>query len=409
MRRMGVAVDRGARTIAVVGASLAGLRAVETLRHEGFDGRLVLVGAEPVLPYDRPPLSKQVLAGEWDVERTVLRPADDYAPLALDLRLGRAATALDLGAREVLLDDGERIAFDGLVISTGSVPRRLPGTPELAGIHVLRTLDDCLAIRAELDARPRVVVVGAGFIGAEVAATCRGRGLQVTLLEALPVPLARALGAEMGSACAQLHHDHGVDLRVGVSVAGFTGTGRVERVVLSDGTGVEADLVVVGVGVAPACGWLAGSGLDLADGVVCDATCSTAVPGVVAAGDVARWHNPLFGVDMRVEHWTNAAEQAAAAAAALLAGGRAEPFAPVPYFWSDQYDVKIQYVGVGGPGDEVRVVHGSVAERRFVALYGRGGRLVGALALGRPRLLMAYRRLIAARASWDEALAFDPG
>jgi NADPH-dependent 2,4-dienoyl-CoA reductase/sulfur reductase-like enzyme len=385
------------------------LRAVETLRLEGYDGRLALVGAEPVLPYDRPPLSKQVLAGEWGTDRTVLRAADDYAPLALDLHLGCRAVGLDLDARVVALDDGQRIDFDGLVIATGCTPRRLPATPELTGIHVLRTLDDCLAIRDTLAAGPRVVVVGAGFIGSEVAATCRRRGLDVTLLEALPVPLAGALGAEMGAACAELHHDHDVDLRTGVAVDGFDGAGRVERVRLSDGSAVDADLVVVGVGVAPETAWLEGSGLRVDNGVVCDAACFASAPGVVAAGDVARWHNPLFGGDMRVEHWTNAAEQGVAAARALLAGAGAEPFGPVPYFWSDQYDAKIQFVGVCRPDDDLRIVHGSVAERRFVALYGRAGRVVGALAIGRPRLLMAYRRLIADRASWEDALAYEPG
>ena len=396
----------------------------------------MLVGAEPSLPYDRPPLSKQVLAGEWGPDEIVLRPADDYSSLALDMRLGRRATALDLDARAVVLDDGERVAFDGLVIATGCRPRLLPGTPDIAGIHVLRTLDDAVATGAsprtlpELDGRPgvhtlrtlddsirlraaleqarHVTVIGAGFIGSEVAATCRMSGLDVTLLEALPVPLARALGDEMGAACAELHRDNGVDLRVGVAPAGFDGDEQVERVRLSDGSAIDADVVVVGVGVAPETAWLEGSGLALGDGVLCDASCFASAPGVVAAGDVARWHNPLFGVDMRVEHWTNAAEQGMAAARALLAGAGAEPFAPVPYFWSDQYDAKIQFVGTCAPDDEVRIVHGSVAERRFVAIYGRAGRLVGALALSRPRLLVAYRRLIAERASWEDALAHEP-
>lgn len=392
----------------MVGASLAGLRAVETLRHHGYDGRLVLVGDEPSVPYDRPPLSKQVLAGEWGPEQIFLRPPDNYGSLALDMRLGRRATALDLDARAVVLDDAERIGFDGLVIATGCRPRPLPDTPDLAGIHMLRTLDDSLAIRDALDTSPRVVVVGAGFIGSEVAATCRMRGLDVTLLEALPVPLAAALGDEVGAACAELHRDNGVDLRVGVAVDGFEGDARVERVRLSDGRTVDADLVVIGVGVAPETAWLESSGLALGNGVVCDSRCFASAPGVAAAGDVARWHNPLFDIDMRVEHWTNAAEQGVAAARALLDGAGAEPFAPVPYFWSDQYDGKIQFVGMCAPDDEVRIVHGSVAERRFVALYGRAGRLVGALALSRPRLLMAYRRLIADRASWEDALATQP-
>lgn len=397
-------------TVAVVGASLAGLRAVEALRAEGHDGRLVLVGAEPHLPYDRPPLSKEVLAGRASPAETALRPTDDYAALDLDLRLGTRASALDLDHRHVVLEGGEPVAFDGLVIATGTSPRRLPGVGTLAGIHVLRTLDDCLAIAGALEAGPRVVVVGAGFIGSEVAATCRGRGLEVTVVEALAVPLARAVGPTMGRVLSQLHLDHGVALRTGVGVARFEGNGRVEQVVLDDGSRLGADLVVVGVGVDPEVGWLEGSGLTLGNGVGCDATC-TAAPGVVAAGDVARWYNPLFGADMRVEHWTNAADQGTAAARSLLAAARGvapEPFAPVPYFWSDQYGFKIQYVGASRPDDEVVVVDGSTDERRFVAIYGRDGRVVAALAIGRPRLLMAYRNLIAQRATWDAALEARP-
>ncbi len=397
-------------TVAVVGASLAGLRAVETLRAEGHDGHLVLVGAEPHLPYDRPPLSKQVLAGSRSPADTTLRPANDYDSLDLDLRLGTRATGLDLDSRHIVLDSGEPIGFDGLVIATGASPRRLPGMAPLAGVHVLRTLDDCLAIVAELDDGPRVVVVGAGFIGSEVAATCRGRGLEVTVVEALDVPLVRAVGPVMGRVLSQVHVDNGVALRTGVGVARFEGNDRVEQVVLDDGSTIDADLVVVGVGVGPEVAWLEGSGLTLANGVGCDANCA-ASPGVVAAGDVARWHNPLFDTDMRVEHWTNAAEQGVAAARTLLAMAKRvepEPFAPVPYFWSDQYGLKIQYVGASRPDDEVVVVDGSTDERRFLAVYGRGGRVVAALAIGRPGLLMTYRSLIAKRASWEEALAPRP-
>lgn len=393
------------RRIVVVGASLAGLSALEVLRQEGYEGELVAVGAETTLPYDRPPLSKQVLQGAWEPEQTALRDAAHYEWLEVDWRLGRRAVALDLAARAVELDGGEPLPFDALVIATGAAPRTLPGTPPLAGVHVLRTLEDCLALRKELEGGPRVCVVGAGFIGAEVAASCRARGLEVTVLEALPAPLSRALGEDMGAACAALHRDHGVDLRCGVGVAGFDGSGRVERVRLADGGAVEAEVVVVGVGVSPETGWLESSGLPLANGVVCDETCATPAPGVVAAGDVARWPNPLFGEEMRVEHWTNAVEQGGAAARRLLAGpGEARPFAPVPYFWSDQYDVKIQLVGHPGP-EELRVVDGSVEEHRFVALYGRGGRLVAALAFNRPRPLMGYRKLIAASVSWEDALA----
>jgi NADPH-dependent 2,4-dienoyl-CoA reductase/sulfur reductase-like enzyme len=392
--------------VVVVGASLAGLSALETLRQEGFEGELVAVGAETELPYDRPPLSKQVLQGHWEPDKTMLRDQGQYDGLGVTWHLGRRATALDPAARTVTLDDGEPLAYDGLVIATGATPRWLPGSEGLAGVHVLRTLAECLALRAELDGASRLCVVGAGFIGAEVAASARVRGVDVTVLEALPAPLARAFPAELGAACAALHLDQGVDLRCGVTVAGFEGDGRVTGVRLGDGEVVEADVVVVGIGVVPETGWLETSGLTLDNGVVCDSTCATSAPGVVAAGDIARWPNNLFGETMRVEHWSNAVEQGAAAAKRLLAGpGEAVEFAPVPYFWSDQYDTKIQFLGRCCPTDEVRIVDGSIEERRFVALFGRDGRLIGALAFNRPRLLMAYRKLLAAKTSFDAAVA----
>ena len=391
--------------IVVVGASLAGLRAVEALRRRGYEGRLVLVGAEPHRPYDRPPLSKDVLRGAREPDRIALVTPEAFDALDLDLRLGTRATALDRSERAVVLDDGERLAFDGLLVATGAAPRNLPGTPALDGIHTLRTLEDCLAIRADLERAPRVAVVGAGFIGAEVAATCRQRGLDVTLIERLPVPMAATLGLEIGAICAATHRDQGVDLRCGVRVDGFEGGERVERVRLSDGSTVAADVVVVGIGVFPETRWLESSGLTLDDGLVCDETLAAA-PGIVAAGDVARWTHPLFGESMRVEHWTNAVEQGEAAAERLLAEpGGAKPFAPVPFVWSDQYDLKIQSAGLMKPDDEVHIAHGSLAERRFVALYGRKGRLVGALAFNRVRFLMDYRRLIREGASWEAARA----
>jgi 3-phenylpropionate/trans-cinnamate dioxygenase ferredoxin reductase subunit len=268
----------------------------------------------------------------------------------------------------------------------------------------LRTLDDALALRELLDARPNVVVIGAGFIGAEVAATCRTRGLDVTLLEMLPQPMVRGLGVEIGAAIAGVHRDHGVDLRTGVQVDGIEadGEGQVAGVRLGDGSLVEADVVVVGVGVVPETGWLEGSGLTLDNGVVCDASCCAA-PGIVAAGDVARWPNLLFdGASMRLEHWTNATEQGVHAARRLL--GDESAFAPVPFVWSDQYDRKIQIVGVVSADAEVHVAHGTLDERQFVALFGKNGRLTGALGFNRPRNVMQYRKLIAERGSWDEAL-----
>jgi len=392
----------------VVGASLAGLRAVETLRTDGFEGAVTLVGAEDRLPYDRPPLSKKVLSGEWEPDRIALRREGELDELEVDVRLGVRAERLDVETRRVFLSDGTALGFDGLVIATGASVRRLQGQPDLAGIFMLRTMDDCLALRAALTVgTPRVAVIGAGFIGAEVAATARGLGCEVTVVEALPVPLARALGPEMGMACAELHRDNAVALRLGVGVEALEGAGRVERVVLADGTVLEADVVVVGVGVEPATGWLQSSGLELRDGVVCDATLAAGPPGIYAAGDVCRWPNPLFDEEMRVEHWTNAAEQGARAARNLMAvaaGGHGAPYAPVPFFWSDQYGARLQFLGRAGPDDEVQVVNGSVEERAFVALYGRHGRLRGVLGLSRPKLVMGFQKLLAARISWDDAL-----
>ena len=391
--------------IVIVGASLAGLRGAEALREQGFDGRLSLVGAEAHMPYDRPPLSKEILRGAWEPEKASLVREDAFDKLQLDLRLGRRAVKLATPERRIELDDGERLPFDGLLIATGATPRNLGAGPAPTGLYTLRTLDDCLAIRADLERSPRVAVVGAGFIGAEVAASCRQRGLEVTLIEALPVPLEPTLGADVGAALAALHRDHGVELQLGVGVEGFDGSERVEAVRLADGRRIAADLVVVGIGVSPETDWLEGSGVALDDGVLCDPTCASSVPGVVAAGDVARWHNPLFDHSMRVEHWTNATEQARAAAARLLVGdGEAAAFESVPFVWSDQYDLKIQSAGLLSGADQAQVVHGSLDERRFVKLYARKGRLVGALAWNEPRRLLGFRRQIRQRVSWEQAL-----
>lgn len=398
--------------IVIVGASLAGFRAAEELRTLGHAGVITVVGDEPHRPYDRPPLSKQVLAGVKPPASTALTAVSgslDDLDLDLDWRLGQTATGLDLGGRTVLLGGGERLPYDGLVIATGAAPKRLPGTDHLAGVHTLRTLDDCEAIRAELEASPRrVAVVGAGFIGAEVAATCRGLGLEVSLIEALPVPLERGLGPVMGAVVADLHRDHGVDVRLGVGVVRIEGGDRVERVRLTDGTVLDVDLVVIGIGVGPNTGWLEGSGLTLDNGVVCDSACRAA-PQVVAAGDVARWPNRRFGEVMRVEHWDNAIAMGTHAAQSLLAGPAAAPFEPVPWFWSDQYDRKIQLAGRGGPDDAVEVVSGSVEERKFVALYGRAGVVVGVLGMSQPARVMKLRALVEEQASWDLALEVARG
>ncbi len=390
--------------IVIVGASLAGLRAAEELRARGHEGVITVVGDEPHRPYDRPPLSKQVLTGAKPPESTTLAvAAGSIDDLGLEWRLGESATGLDLPDRSVLLGGGERLAFDGLVIATGATPRRLPGTDHLEGVHTLRSLDDSIAIRAALAAGPRrVVVVGAGFIGAEVAASTRSLGIEVSLIEALTVPLERSLGPEMGAVVADLHRDHGVDVHLGVGVVLIEGSDRVERIRLSDGSVLEVDLVVVGIGVSPNTEWLEGSGLTLDNGIVCDATC-LAAPGVVAAGDVARWPNERFDEVMRVEHWDNAIEMGEHAARTLL--GDATPYTPVPWFWSDQYDRKIQLAGLASPDDIVEVVSGRLEDRRFVAFYGRAGRIVGVLGMNQPAKVMRWRSLVETGASWSDALA----
>jgi NADPH-dependent 2,4-dienoyl-CoA reductase/sulfur reductase-like enzyme len=392
------------RSVTVVGASLAGMHAAHTLRKEGFEGPIAVVDADPRPPYDRPPLSKQVLAGEWEPERIALPAAQE--DLGIDWHLGRRAVALDVARRAVALEGGDELVADGVVLATGVAARRLPGQPDdLAGLHVLRTLDDCLALRADLDAEPeRVVVVGAGFIGAEVAATCRKRGLEVTLVEAAQVPLERVVGPVVGGVVADLHRDHGVDVRLGVGVSGFVGDGRIERMRLTDGAELAAPVVVVGVGTEVSTGWLVSSGLEVEGGVRCDETL-LAAPGIVAAGDVARWPSRRAGGLVRVEHWENAIQQGEAAARRLLAGdGEAQAFDPVPWFWSDQYDRKLQLAGWSGPGHDLEVVVGSLEERRFAALYGRDGVVTGVLGCNRPRHVVQLRRLVVEAVPWAEAL-----
>jgi NADPH-dependent 2,4-dienoyl-CoA reductase/sulfur reductase-like enzyme len=389
--------------IAIVGASLAGLRAAQEMRRRGFTGNVRLIGAEPELPYDRPPLSKQVLAGEWEPARAMLVDSSALRRDDIEISTDAEVIGLDLTGRRLSTEHDE-IEFDGLVIATGARPRRLP-TATPAGVHELRTLADARGLLADLgDAPKTVVVVGAGFIGAEVAATCRSQGHRVTLVEGAPVPMERAVGVEMGAVIADLHRRHGVDVRLGVAVDRFVGDERVAGVELSDGSTLEADVVVVGIGVVPNTEWLEGSGLVIDNGVVCDATL-LAAPGVVAAGDVARWPNLLFDETMRIEHWDNAGDQGAAAARRLLATrAQAEAFTPVPWFWSDQYDRKVQVAGRTNDADEVVVAHGSVDEGRFVALYRRGERLAGAFGMNRPRHVIQLRALIAERGSFADAL-----
>lgn len=393
------------RRIVVVGASLAGLRAAETLRDRGFDGALTLIGDEPHRPYDRPPLSKQVLQGVWEPEQTFFRRKDGYDALALDMRLGVRAASLDLRARRVTLADGTFADYDRLIIATGARIRTLPAVAPRAGLLALRGLDDAIVLRQTLMDAPRVAIVGAGFIGLEVAASCRARGLHVTVIEALPVPLSPSLGSTLCDMVAAMHRDHGVDLRTGVAVTGVVGESRVAGIKLSDGSQIDADVVVVGIGVIPNTDWLESSGLMLENGVVCNAA-GQAAPEVYAAGDVARVANQWHGEAPRIEHWTNAVEQAVHAAENVLAGPQAgTSFSSVPYFWSDQYDRRIQFIGRARPHDEMVIVDGSLAERRLTALYRHGDRVVGCLAVNQPRALIKYRKLLAAGASWDAVLS----
>ncbi|MEV6567755.1 NAD(P)/FAD-dependent oxidoreductase [Streptomyces kronopolitis] len=379
------------KSVAVIGASLAGLHAARALRAEGFDGRLVIVGDEQHAPYDRPPLSKDLLTGATGPDQLALADAEEIAELDAEWLLGTEATGLDAGGRTVLLAGGRRLTTDGVVLATGAAPLRLPG-PAPAGAHTLRTLDDAQALRAELTRGPvRVVVIGGGFIGAEVASSCAALGHHVTVVEAAPLPLVPQLGDAMATVCAALHADHGVTLRTGTGVARLRSEGadsRVTGVELADGRLLPAEVVVTGIGVRPRTAWLAGSGLPLDDGVRCDAGCVTPLPRVVAVGDVAR----VAGT--RAEHWTSATEQAATAAHNLLARRTVRTHRGVPYFWSDQYGVRIQFAGRRLPGDTPRVLEGSPDDRSFLACYERDGHPTAVLALNRPRPFMRHRRAL---------------
>ncbi|WP_169816228.1 NAD(P)/FAD-dependent oxidoreductase [Nocardia miyunensis] len=394
--------------IAVVGASLAGLTAVQTLVESDAVTHVTVFGSEPHLPYDRPPLSKEVLKGAWPAERCALELVDDDRVI---WRVGTEAAGLDTTDPSVprirLRDGAVHDVPGGVVIATGASPRTLAGA-ELAGVHVLRSLDDAVGLRADLDRRPsHVVIVGGGFIGAEVAAACVQRDLRVTLLEIQDAPFERVLGAEVGEAVIAEHRRRGVDVRTRTAVAALCGTDRVERVELADGTSLPADVVVLGLGVTPNVAWLEDSGITVGDGVECDATL-LAAPRVVAAGDVARWPNPRFGEFRRIEHWDNAIRQGRHAALRLLAEhghGTAEPYATVPWVWSDQYENKLQVVGSTLGFEEAVIAHGSADEQRFVALYRRGRHLVAAAGFNRAKLVTRYRRMLVEPVLWTDALA----
>ena len=393
-------------TFVIVGASLAGAKAAETLRDEGFDGRIVLVGAEAERPYERPPLSKEYLRGEAGREKLwVHDDASFYDEHDIELRLATTVTDLDLGARAVVLGD-ERLAFDGLLLTTGATPRRLdvPGA-DLDGVHYLRSVESSDAIRARLDRGGKVVVVGAGWIGSEAAASARQRGLDVTIVEPAAVPLERVLGPEMGAVYRDAHAEHGVELLLGTGVDAFEGAGAVERVRTSDGRTVDCDFVIVGIGVAPETGLAERAGLTVDNGIVVDGALRTSVPGVFAAGDVARHEHPLYG-PLRVEHWSNALHQGPAAARSML--GSDEPYDRIPYFFSDQYDVGMEYSG-NVIGAARLVVRGDTASREFIAFWLDGERLVAGMNVNVWDVQDRIRELIAAGTPVDDAALADFG
>jgi NADPH-dependent 2,4-dienoyl-CoA reductase/sulfur reductase-like enzyme len=378
------------RSVAVIGASLAGLSAARALRRQGFDGELTIVGAEARRPYDRPPLSKEFLAGDIGEGDLALELDDEN----LDARwlLGVHATGLDAGAGAVALDDGTELRADGVIVATGARARVWPGAQHLAGVHVLRTIDDALALRQDLRPGARLVVIGAGFIGAEVASTAIKLGLDVTVIEVACTPLAGALGEELGAAVARLHAKHGTRLLCGVGVSSLTGADHVTGVELADGRHLAADVVVAGVGAIPNVEWIESSGLALANGVVCDAGGATSIPNVVAVGDCAAWYEPCVGTAHRVEHWTGARERAAVAVSTLLAGRYQGPPVKPPYFWSDQYGCRIQFAGIARPDDEITFETGDLSEDSFLAVYRRDDRPVAVLGVDQPRLFTRLRR-----------------
>jgi NADPH-dependent 2,4-dienoyl-CoA reductase/sulfur reductase-like enzyme len=379
-------------SVLVVGASAAGLSTVESLRRKGYTGKVTVLGAESHLPYDRPPLSKQVLSGAWEPEKARLRPEEALSALDAEFVLADPARGLDPASRTVHTASGRALAADAIVVATGVVPRTLPGQDGLSGIHVLRTLEDSLALREELLASSRLVVVGEGVLGAEIAATARGMGLDVTMAGPQPVPMATQVGPLIGGLLADLHTERGVELRLGAGVGGFTSEGgRVTGLRLGADEVLPADVVVVAIGAIPVTDWLAESGLRLENGLVCDSRCRAA-EGIYAVGDVARWHHETLDTLLRLENRTNATEQAGVVAANIL--GEDRPYVPVPYFWSDQYDVKMQVHGVLPADAEVSIVEGDVAGGRFVAQYELDGRVTGVLGWNMPKQTRLRRQAV---------------
>lgn len=385
--------------IAVVGASLAAVHAIEGLREHGFEGSITLVGAEPHLPYDRPPLSKEGLRHGPHVEALLLREPVWFERVGVEIRLGSPAGGLDVANQVVTLENGDEVSYDGLVVATGSVAKSLPS--DGGRVHTLRTVEDCARLHEDLADARHVAVVGGGFIGLEVAATVRGMGLDVSVVEVAPVPLTRVLGDEVGEWFRTYHARHGVVMYTSSAPWSVEFGPHGAALDLGGGRTVRADVVLAGVGVEPATGWLRGSGLALSDGVLCDRTLRTSAHNIVAAGDVARWHNPLFDENMRLQQWTNAVEQGRHAAMTLLGGG--DSYAAVPYLWTDQFEARMRFVGRTNAADQVRVEHRG--DDALVATFGRQGVQVGALCINATRDLPAHRQAILERAPMGDRAA----
>ncbi len=394
-------------TFVIAGAGMAAGKAVETLREEGFDGRIVLVGAEPERPYERPPLCKDLLRGETERSSVFLQDAEGwYAEHDVDLRTGTVIERLDPGERSVVLAGGERLAYDRLLLATGATPRRLPVPGgDLEGVHVLRTLADCDALRGVIEAGGRLVVVGGGWIGCEVAASARQKGMDVTLVETQSVVLESVLGPELGAFYREVHAEHGIDLRLGSGVEAIEGDGRAERVRLSGGDVVECAAALVGIGVAPVTE-LAEGVLDVDNGILVDERLATSADGIYAAGDVANTFNALLGERVRVEHWANALEQGPAAARSML--GQDVSYDRVPYFFSDQYDVGMEYAGLHRPGEAELVVRGDMSSREFIAFWLRGDKLVAGMNVNIWDVSDTVQELIRAGRRVDRGRLADP-
>ena len=379
-------------TVTIVGASLAGIRVAQALRRLGYAETITMLGEEPYPPYDRPPLSKELLGKDGPATPPLLAPGAMLAELSLDLRLSTRVTGLDPAGHKIMLDDGAPVGYETLVIATGARARRHPLGTEWAGFRSLRTFDDAAAIREELDKRPAVAVLGGGFIGAEVAAAARKRHLDVTMIEVLPAPMARSLGPDVGALLTRLHADHGVRVLTGTTIAAVRGSDRVSELALTDGSVVAADLVVEGLGAMPATDWLAGTGVDRTDGIACDADLrALGHEGIFAAGDVARRPHELLGQSVRIEHWTSAGEHGEIVAASIM--GTPRPAAMPPYVWSDQHGHRLQVVGRPHPDDSVTIME-SAEDSRHLAVYERAGAVSGVFTIDSPKLMLRGRRAI---------------